>query len=229
MLNNQKRTGLIVLVLIIIAIIAIVTSTVVLLANKDNNDSKNNDNELNVPVSNEESNKGNENVSQNNSSKNNKLVSTQKVPLQKIYIDVPNYNRIEEGYTTIYWNKGVSYITFTCMRDDDIIASTVSEAHKVTFDCFLRSVNDHHFVNKLGNVKEKNIIINGIDTYNYEGVICAGHNPIYDAYVYGYAFIYGGFPCAIIGVVSDESQPQSEIVNVKEIVDAMMLTVRNTK
>lgn len=213
---------------IVFAIISIVVATVMFISNEEDNSPNNNGNELNIPVNNQESNNKNENMTEEISNKNSKLVSTQKVPLQNIYVDVPNYNRIEEGYTTIYWNKGVSYVTFTCMHGDET-ASTIIEAHEQTLYCFLRSVNDHHFVNELGKVQEKNITVNGIDTYNYEGVISAGHNPIYDAYIYGYAFIYNGFPCSIIGVVSDESQPELEKDNIKEIVDAMMFTVRDTK
>lgn len=231
MLKNKNGISLIILVLIVVLVIVVGAVTVVLLTNKDNNGSSENNTDLNTPINQNQAetntNKPNANVEENNSSKNNKLTSTYKVPLQKIYIDVPNYNLIEEGYTRIFWNKGISYVTFTCLYEDT--ASIVSEAHTKTFQTFVQNVQDHHFVNELGKVKEKNITVNGIDTYNYEGVVSAGRNPIYNAYTYGYSFIYNGFPCAIIGVVRDEDQPQSEINNVKEIVDAMMKTVRNTK
>ena len=45
---------------------------------------------------------------------------------------------------------------------------------------------------------------------------------------YGYTFIYGGFPCSVIGAVKDPSQPEEEKQMVKEIVDEMMQTVRDT-
>ncbi len=161
-------------------------------------------------------------------SSDNKLLSgTYKVPLQKIYIDTPDFNLIEEGYTRIFFDSGKKYVTFTCLYDDS--CDSLTDAHNKTIDKFMQNVGDHHHVNAMGALNGSNVTINGIETYKYEGSINAGTNPVYDAYVYGYSFVYNGFPCSIVGVVMDEAQPDAEKQLVKQIVDEMMKTVRNSK
>lgn len=170
------------------------------------------------------------NSTNTNSNDNNTSLlngGTYKVPLKQIYVDIPNFNKIEEGYTRIYWNKGISYITFTCLYDDS--ANDINDAHSKLISKFLVNVMDHHHVNELGKVSKKTLVINDISTLNFEGDISAGTNPVYNAYIYGYSFVYQGYPTSIIGVVRDEAQPQSEKNNVKQIVDEMMKTVRTQK
>ena len=60
----------------------------------------------------------------------------------------------------------------------------------------------------------------------FEGVADAGY---YEAYVCGYSFVYQGFPCSIIGVVIENEQTNEQKQLVKQIVDEMMKTVRNSK
>lgn len=163
----------------------------------------------------------------NINSNNDILVGTYKVPLQKIFVDTPNFNLIEEGYTRIFFDSGRKYVTFTCLYDEP--CDDLSAAHDKTVEIFMQNVVDHHHVNSMGSLDDATVTINGIATYRYEGNVNAGTNPVYDAYIYGYSFVYNGFPCSIVGVVSDETQPEAEKQLVKLIVDEMMKTVRNTK
>ncbi len=173
------------------------------------------------------SNQETESTASDTSTDNKLLSGTYKVPLQKIYIDVPALNYIEEGYSSIYFDSGKKYVAFTCMYDSEV--NSVSEAHERAWDEFMLNIADHHCVNSLGDVSDKNVSINGIETYNFEGVVSAGANPVYDAYVYGYSFVYNDFACSVVGIVIDEAQPDDEKQFVKEIVNEMMKTVRNSK
>ncbi len=161
------------------------------------------------------------------SSNKDVLVGTYKVPLQKIYVDTPNFNLIEEGYTRIFFDSGKKYVTFTCIYDET--CSDLTDAHEKTIEKFMQNVVDHHHVNNVGSLNDATVTVNGIEAYKYEGTVNAGTNPAYDAYLYGYSFVYNGFPCSIVGVVMDETQPEGEKALVKEIVDEMMKTVRNSK
>lgn len=154
------------------------------------------------------------------------LTGTEEVPIGNVYVDTPGYNRIEEGFTSIYYHSGKKYITFTCLYMDT--ASSLSESHEKTFKRFMNNVRDHHLVNELGETTDKTLEVNGIETYNFEGALNAGKKTVYDAYIYGYSFIFQGYPCSIIGVVTDVSQPEEEKKLVKDIVDEMMTTVRDT-
>lgn len=154
------------------------------------------------------------------------LTGTCKVPLQQIYVDIPSFNFIEEGYTNIYFDSGKKYVTFTCMFDDS--CEDVASAHDKTVEKFMQNVDSHHHINGMGTLNDATVTVNGIETYNYEGYCSAGRNPVYDAYIYGYSFVYNGFPCSIVGVVMDEAQPETEKQQVKEIVDEMMKSVRNS-
>lgn len=165
-----------------------------------------------------------EGSSSDTDSPNKILVGTYKVPLQKIYVDVPAFNLIEEGYTRIFWDSGIKYVTFTCLYEET--ADSVMTAHKKAIEKFMLNVADHHHVKEIGKLDDKTVTINGIETYCYEGKISCGTGNMYDAYIYGYSFVVNGFPCSVIGVVKDESQPEAEKKLVKELVDEMMKTVR---
>ena len=154
------------------------------------------------------------------------LVGTYKVPLKEMYIDIPDMHYIENGYTKAWFEDQVKYATFTFLRDE--IAEDEMKAFELTFESFKKNMTAGlHTVNGLGEITAESTTINGINVYSFEGVVNCGTNPAYDAYVRGYSFIYDEMPCSIIGVVMDEEQPQDQIDAIKEIVDAMILTVRS--
>lgn len=155
------------------------------------------------------------------------LTCTYKVPLQEIYIDTPNYNLIEEGYTRIFYQIDEKYIAFTCMFDNQ--ADNVSEAHNIAFQGFIDNIYDHHRVVELEEIKEKTLLINGIETFSFEGTVRCGWDPYYSAFIKGYSFVYNGFPCSLVGVVMDKAQTQEEIESVSEMVEAMMESIRNER
>lgn len=155
------------------------------------------------------------------------LTGTYKVPLNEIYVDTPNFKRLEEGYVRIFLDGGMKYVTFTCLYNNT--AESLEDAHKQTIETVLIGIGDHHLITSLGDISGTTTQVNGIEAYAFEGTLIAGYSNLYDAYIYGYSFIYQGFPCSILGVVMDKSQPEEEKQLVKEIVDAMMISVRDKR
>lgn len=156
---------------------------------------------------------------------NGLLPYTYQVPFNEIYIDVPPYVLLEEGYSNIYWDNDVKYAAFTCLYHET--AADLQDSYEQNCTEFLFNIHDDHCVNEIDKVTKEEVTVNGIDTIRLQGTANCGRETLYDAYIYGYAFIINEHPCSIIGVVKDVSQPQQEIDSVTELVDAMMATVRN--
>ena len=155
------------------------------------------------------------------------LSGTYKVARKDIYVDIPDFNAIEEGYTQIYLDGSTKYVAFTCHKAET--AENVEEAHTKAFECFKSGIDSHYHINDETSLQIADTTINSIAVKQFEGTVSAGRNPVYNAYTYGYSFVYDGMPCSIIGVVMDETQPDAEKQLVKQIVDEMMKTVRNSK
>ena len=153
------------------------------------------------------------------------LVGTYKVPRKDMYVDIPDMHYIESGYTQVWFEDQVKYVAFTFLKNET--AEDETNAWDVTLESLKKNMSGLHYINNLGEVTEEYTSINGIDVYSFEGKINCGETVNYDAYVKGYSFIYDEMPCSIIGVVMDEEQPQDQIDAIKEIVDAMILTVRS--
>ena len=153
------------------------------------------------------------------------LNGTYNVPLEDIYIDAPRYNMINEGYTQVFLDNDKKYFAFTCMNDDT--ATDEKDAFDKTFPFFQNNISDEQDVNSLKDVTNEEVVVNSIPTIRTKGTISAGRHPVYDAFYYGYSFVFNGYPCLVCGAVIDESQPQSEIDEIIETVDAMMKTVRD--
>lgn len=155
------------------------------------------------------------------------LAGTYKVPLQEIYVDTPAFNMIESGFSRLFMVNDEKYTTFTCLYEET--GTNAKEAFKTTFDKLKENLFGYHQVNELNEVQESNANVNGIETYCIKGTVNCGTENKYDAYIYGYSFVFGGYPCSIIGVVEDKAQAQEDIDNITEIVDAMMKSVRSER
>lgn len=198
-----------------------------LVACNSNNDEKTEPADTETQQQTETTSKPDDSTSQGDNTEKSLLSGTYKVARKDIYVDIPNFNAIEEGYTQIYLDGSSKYVAFTCHKAET--AETIEDAHKKAFDCFKSGIDSHHHINDETNLQTTDTTINSIQTMKFEGTISSGRNPVYNAYAYGYSFVYDGMPCSIIGVVMDESQPDAEKQLVKQIVDEMMKTVRNSK
>lgn len=155
------------------------------------------------------------------------LSETYKVPLEDIYVDTPALKGIESGYSMHYLEDGIKCLTFICMSGESV--SDPDSAFDMIFDGYSGSLSYCYTFNRLGEVKKDRITVNGIDALKLDGSVNVGAVSEYDAALYGYIFVFNGYPCAILGVVIDYSQPESEINAVKELADAMMNSVRSEK
>jgi len=150
--------------------------------------------------------------------------NTFKVPLREIYVDVPDYNDIESGYTEIFKDGERKYITFNYFEES--ACTSASEAFDISYPQFKVNVSSWHRINTEEFTSMEEVEINGIAAQKVTGTVEYGMKNMTYCYLYGYSFVFEDVPCAIIGVVSDKSQPQEEIDELIAIVDAMMESVR---
>ena len=219
-MKNKNKQGISMILLIGIIVVLLILATVLVLSLKGNNGESIN---TTTPTQQEET-KTEEKKEEEK--EDGLLVGTNQVTLENIYYDTPNMHYIESGYADIYIDNYDKFVTFFC--DWEKTVDSPKGAHDVLFQSYKDSVMNHAFLNELGEIKEKNITVNGIDVYTFEGTINAGLRASRDEYIKGYTFIFEGLPCAIYGVVMDENQPQEDIQYISDVVDAMMKSVRNT-
>lgn len=155
------------------------------------------------------------------------LSGTYKVPLQDIYIDTPAYGMIESGYSRLFMVNDIKYTAFTCLYNES--GTDAKAAFEITFNKLKDNLHGYHQIQYLNEVEEQNITVNGIDTYRIKGTVKCGKENPYDAYIYGYSFVYQGYPCSIVGIVEDRDQLQADIDEITEVVDAMMNSVRSER
>lgn len=160
-------------------------------------------------------------------SSNTKLSGTYNVPLKAIYVDVPNYQGIEEGYTELFIIHDSRYVAVTADRRNDT-AKSAKEAHDPAFLKLKQNMQNYEGgINDITITKDEETTINGIDMYLFEGTINYGTDTKFDGYAKGCAFVLDGVPCEIVGSVIDKSQSQELIDEISEIVDEMTQTVRS--
>lgn len=153
------------------------------------------------------------------------LSLTYKVPMKNVYVDAPNYQEIEEGYTELFIVHESKYVAITSYRKST--ATSVKDAHEIAFNMFKTNMQNYEGgINSISIEKEETKQINGIDVYCFEGKINYGRDNVYDGYAKGYAFIMDGVPCEIIGSVIDDSQSNNLINEISTVVDAMIKTAR---
>ncbi len=153
------------------------------------------------------------------------LPLTYKVPLKNIYVNVPFYQEIEEGYTQVYMVHESKYVAITFEKN--VTANSVKEAHEIAFNKFkINMTNYEGGVNSISIEKEETKQINGLEVYCFEGKINYGTDTSYDGYAKGYAFIMDGVPCEIIGSVIEDGQPSALVDEISFIVDEMIKTAR---
>lgn len=156
------------------------------------------------------------------------LPCTYKVPMEEIYVDVPEFQEMMSGYTELFIELDSRYVSFT--SDRRATAENAKEAHEINLAYFIPNLEYvAHGANYLTIVKEEMIDVNGMEVYAFEGTINYGQSNPKDYYAKGYAFIFNGVPCEIIGSVIDDAQPEELITEISILVDEMIKTVRDTE
>ena len=155
------------------------------------------------------------------------LSSSYKVPGKNIVVDVPDYQEMEKGYTELFILHGERYVAVTANKAED--ATSLADAHEKSFEKFKENIQNYSYVNSINIKNDSTETINGVEVYKYEGTLNCGHDTIYDAYVIGYSFIMDNTPCTITGSVINQSQPQEQIDEIKDIVEAMIQSLRSER
>lgn len=159
--------------------------------------------------------------------KGTKLLSTYQVPMRDIYIDVPNYQEIMQGFTELFIVAESRYVAIT--TGEDITALDSKDAHEKIWDSYFvdNMSNYEGGINSITIEKDGTEKMNDLDVYYFEGTIQYGYDHFFDGYAVGYSFIIDDLPCEIIGSVIDESQPEDLKNEIREIVEEMMQSVRS--
>ena len=206
---------------IVIFILVTVVSVLLVACGKVSETSQSNKDEISSTEKENEETELNLDQEKNNVS----LPITYKVPRKNIYINAPNYQEIEQGYTELFIVHESKYVAIT--SDKKSTATTVKDAHDIAFAKFKTNMQNYEGgVNSISIEKEETKQINGIEVYCFEGKINYGRQNIYDGYAKGYAFIMDGVPCEIIGAVIDEDQSSALIYEIADVVDAIVMSVR---
>lgn len=155
------------------------------------------------------------------------LPYTYQVPMENIFIDVPNYQEIEEGLTKVFIVQESKYVAITPNWLDK--TDNLEEAHDRCYDLFLKNMTNYQGgVNSLSISSTEKKTINGIEMYRYEGSINYGKQNVYDGFALGYYFVIDNIPCEIVGSVIDREQTPELIEEITMLVDQMALTVRTS-
>lgn len=157
------------------------------------------------------------------------LTKVYRVPVnKKIYVNVPDYQEIESGFTKLYVVGRQINIAITA--DDTIKETALEQAHQAIFKDYVKNMQNYATIDELKIEKDSKGTVNGTEMYKFEGKLaCHAETGNYELYTIGYSFVMDGIPCSIEGTVLDESQSEDMINQVRDTVNAMAQTVRNTK
>lgn len=156
------------------------------------------------------------------------LTKIYNVPTYNIYMNVPDYQKIESNRSQLFVIGRQINIAVTA--NWKIQGTTVEQAHADIFKDYVRNLQNYAHIDELKIEKDSKLTINGIEMYKFEGKLaCHAETGNYELYTIGYSFVMDGIPCSIEGTVLDESQREDMINQVKDTVNAIAQTVRNTK
>ena len=149
------------------------------------------------------------------------------VHTRDIYIRVPNYHPIENGYNYLLSDNDDIIIAIASLLLEK--GTTLEQAYKDIVDNYILEMDNYAKIDKLTIEKDENVTINGIDTYKFEGKLnCHGETGNYDLYTIGYTFIMDGIPCCVQGTVYNKKQPEEMINTTRDTVNAMIKTLRSS-
>lgn len=168
------------------------------------------------------------------------LAGTYNVPLEKIYVNIPNefqgeeYRSVESGKTMI-WNIGYELnIGFSADYSEKV--ESLDEAIEKSLNTYKKGVDNYLDIKEVIAEKEENMEINGIPVYRFEGELVGDRSSgEVRLYTVGYVFSMDGIPCRIQGMtlcqvenceVFDKQTHELMEEEVRETVDAMIKTLR---
>lgn len=207
---------------IVICISIVTTLTIVACGNNGNADN------LENSITKIENTETNSNITNETANFNNALTKIYNIPTRNIYMNVPDYQRIESNRSQLFVIGRQINIAVTA--NWKIQGTTVEQAQEDIFRDYKENLHAWAPIDELKIEQDSKVTINGTEMYKFEGKLaCHGEAGNYELYTIGYSFVMDGIPCSIEGTVLDKSQPQDMIDNVRDTINAMAQTVRNTK
>ena len=160
------------------------------------------------------------------------LPYTFKVPRKNIYIDVPNYQEIELGYTKIYILHDIKFVSITMDKRDEVSATTLEEAHNCSTELLLMNIQDNCLLNSVEIDESEIVTVRGVEVMRYTGraIVATDYfdrTKTRECYTAGFSFIMDGIPCNVATVVMDPTQDADMIEEMTTIIDEMLASLRS--
>lgn len=152
---------------------------------------------------------------------------TYDVPTFDIYIDIPNYHPVQNGFIQLFSDNDDVIIDVESLWSTK--GSTLDQAQKDVVNKYIQAMENYAKIDNLTVEKDENLTVNGIDMYKFEGKLnCHAETGNYSLYTIGYTFIMDGIPCCVQGTVYNDDQPEEMINTTRDTVNAMIKTLRSS-
>lgn len=226
--ENKKGVSIILIIIIVAVLIVGVVTTVILVNNSSENKTQND------TITETKEDKNESTKKDNTSSKADPTVvdgikldgGIYEVPTYDIYIRVPNWHTLENGFLQLFSDNDDMIIDVESLWL--VKGSTLEQAQKDVINKYIGAMKNYAKIDNLSIEKDEYVTINGIDMYKFEGKLnCHGETGKYDLYTIGYTFIMDGMPCCVQGTVYNKDQPEEMINTTRNTVNAMIKTLRD--
>ena len=144
------------------------------------------------------------------------------------YYDVPYLNEVKLGDARTFLNGDSWWLAFAM----DILSETsdLDKAYELSIEAYYSGVSDYFRPSDEGFVPEKKekVKILDFDMYKYEGYVANAKNyegPSTNCWIYGYSFIIGNTPCAMLGMTYEDDSDQAK-KDIVMYVDDMVKSLR---
>lgn len=144
------------------------------------------------------------------------------------YYDVPNLNEIKLGNAKTFANGDSWWLAFA--KDILTEANDLDSAFTLSIEAYYTGVSDYFIPSDEGFVPEKTekVKVSDFEMYKYEGYVVNAKNsvgPSTNCWIYGYSFIIGNTPCAMLGMTYEDDSDQAK-KDIVMYVDDMVKSLR---
>lgn len=170
-------------------------------------------------------------------------VSDRNDDTRDIYIDVPNWHEVSEGYTHVYSVGEFEYITISFKKFE--VAENLDQAMEYVKNEMIEDMDNYFGPTDIVIENSEEVTINGFNLLRYEGYIPCDMDVPYNAPCFGYVGCIDGIPFDILGSVHGQNgdtytmlgygteifefDREAAIKEVEELVDAMAQTIRTER
>lgn len=144
------------------------------------------------------------------------------------YYDVPYLNEVKLGKAKTFLNGDKWWLAYAADTTKEI--NNLDEAFDISIKAYYSGVSDYFIPSDEGFVPEKKekVKILDFDMYKYEGYVANAKNyegPSTNCWIYGYSFIIGNTPCAMLGMTYEDDSDQAK-KDIVMYVDDMVKSLR---